>query len=70
MRCPAISYFSHWPCPVYLYQSLSDGVLEVDIPSKFYGFFIFLFLRLLVTIPLTPFLSVEEWVSVLMSIWT
>lgn len=41
------------PCP--------GGVLEVEMPRKFYGPFARLVPRLGVTIPLSPFLSVEEW---------
>ena len=38
------------------------GVLEADISQESYGFFVLLFPRLGVVIPLIPFLPVEEWV--------
>ena len=52
--------FFHWPCSVTFISPCPIGVLEVELPRKFYGFFALLFLRLRVAIPLIPFLSVEE----------
>ena len=43
---PDIIPFSHWPCPVTCIRAYPIGVLEIDMPHKFYGYFVLLSPRL------------------------
>ena len=50
--------FPHWPCPVIYIRPYPVGLLEMDMPHKFYGYFV-LCPRLGVAIHLIPSLSVK-----------
>lgn len=56
---PGIILFSRWPCPVICIRPYQIGVLEMDRPHKFYGYFVLLSPRLGVTTLYTLLLTVK-----------